>query len=93
MDEALSNITMAQANELRLEISRLNGELHTARTELRRTQSELDERPRLYEIERKTSQDNRVHHGRLQEELLAARERNIVLRGKLLAIHRALDEE
>jgi predicted nucleic acid-binding Zn-ribbon protein len=86
-----STITLEQAHELRNEITRLNAELYSARVDLRRTQAEHDQKQRHYELELKTFKDNRVHYERLQEELLAAREGNIVLRNKLLAIHRAID--
>jgi hypothetical protein len=89
----LSNITLAQANELRNEITRLNGELYQVRTELRRAHTELDEKTRHVDLDRKNYADWRAHVDRLQEELLAARERNIVLRDKLLAIHRAVANE
>lgn len=88
----LSNITLAQAHELRNEITRLNTELYQARTELRRAQAELDQKQQHFDREQKIYVSNRIHTERLQEELLSARERNITLRDKLLAVQRAMIE-
>jgi hypothetical protein len=48
---SLSNITVEQAHELRNEISRLNAELYQAKTELRRTHIEFDEKQRHFDRE------------------------------------------
>lgn len=88
----LSNITLAQAGELRNEITKLNAELYQAKFELHRARTELIQRQQHVDRDQKTYADNRAYTERLQEELLAARERNITLRDKLLAVQRAMIE-
>jgi uncharacterized coiled-coil DUF342 family protein len=89
---APENITLEQARELRDEISKLHRELYQAKTEAHRARTELDAKQKQFDGLLKSFNDDRAYVERAQEELLSVRQRNIVLRDKLLTVHRAVSE-
>ena len=79
-------------DELKTEVARLDQELQRTRSSLNQTAEQLQKAIKVTEETREDYRRREVEFKeKLQEELLAVRERNVELRDKLLAVQRAVD--
>jgi predicted nucleic acid-binding Zn-ribbon protein len=80
-------------DELKIEVARLAQELQHTRSSLNQTSEQLQKAIKATEETQESWRRREVEFKeKLQEELLAVRERNVVLRDKLLAMQRAMIE-